>query len=256
VMASAPGDCARPTPVAALLPEVPVREPCRLEHGAGSSTTTHLFCGYLGADGRFAPLARSLPRLLCVRTSERGVAIEVPGGDVQAIDERSPTGRSLETSLRCAVDEATHRRAGALSMLARLSELFFVQVLRSYMEHAELAQEGWLAGLRDPYVGAALQLVHGRPEHPWTVEALGRAVGLSRSAFGERFTRLLGQPPMRYLAAWRMHVARNLMRDPRLGLADVAARVGYESEAAFHRAFKRDRGEPPAAWRRRELPHA
>jgi len=111
-------------------------------------------------------------------------------------------------------------------------------------------EKGWLAGLRDRFVGRALSLLHARPAHPWTVEALGREVGLSRSALAQRFTGLLGQPPMQYLARWRLQLAARQLRGGDVPLAVVAEDVGYESEAAFNRAFKREFGVPPATWRR------
>lgn len=253
VMASAPEQREQAVPVVALFPSEPVALPCQLDHGDGAETTTRLVCGYLKGDEHFGPLARALPPLLCVRTGDGSASIETLDGGVHAIERESPTGAWLETSLRYAIQEVGGGRAGAESSLSRLAELLFVQVLRTYMERASLEDGSWLAGLQDVYVGKALALLHERPDHAWTVEELGREVGLSRSSLGERFARQVGQSPMRYLAAWRMQVARQLMRDPRLGLSEIASRVGYESEAAFHRAFKRHVGEPPAAWRKRHV---
>lgn len=253
VMASTLEARTEPTPIAAMLPRAPVALPCQLAHGDGSETTTRLVCGYLQGDEQFTPLARALPSLLCVRTGDHGAAIETLDGDVQELQRESPRGAWLEMSLRYAMQEAGEGGVGAESSLARLTELLFVQVVRSYMERSELEQGSWLAGLKDVHVGKALALLHERPDHDWTVDELAREVGTSRSSLGQRFGRCLGQSPMRYLAAWRMQRARTLMRDPRLGLAEIATRVGYESEAAFHRAFKRHTGEPPATWRRRHV---
>lgn len=253
IMASDARHSDDPTPVAGLLSHVPQGEPCQVAHGDGSRTTTRLVCGYLRGDEHFGPLARALPSMLCVETSQDGVSIRTADGGLHSVDRDSPTGAWLETSLRYAVHEAGAGRAGAVSMLARLAELLFVQVLRSYVESAELGPGSWLAGLRDVHVGKALELLHEHPDRAWTVEELGKEVGLSRSALTQRFADTLGESPMRYLTAWRMQLARRYMRDPRLGLADIAARVGYDSEAAFNRAFKRDSGDPPATWRKRHL---
>lgn len=259
VMADAVQEAPAPTPVSALLPLQPQALPPRVEHGGGGERTL-LVCGYLSGEDRFDPLVRSLPSALCVRTGSTGAKIETHGSSVAAAPVGDGAGHRPEvtdtwlvTSLQYAVHEATAARPGATSMLGRLAELLFVQVLRTQMERLERFDGGWLGGLRDPHVGRAIALMHERPADDWTVDALARQVGLSRSALASRFAQWLGQPPMRYLASWRMQLARRYMRDPRLGLAEVGERVGYASEAAFHRAFKRHVGEPPARWRSRVL---
>src|SRR5204862_2845080 len=128
--------------------------------------------------------------------------------------------------------------------LARLSELMFVETIRRHLETLPDAETGWLAGLRDPLVGHALSLLHGDPAAPWTVESLARAVAISRSVLAERFALMVGQPPMQYLALWRMQLASRLLADGG-SLAAVAEAIGYESEAAFSRAFKKLVGESP-----------
>ena len=135
-------------------------------------------------------------------------------------------------------------------MLAKLSELMFVEAIRRYLETLPPAETGWLAGLRDPVVGQALAALHGEPATGWTVESLARAVGVSRSVLADRFAEMVGQPPMQYLALWRMQLASRLLLEGE-PVAGVAAAVGYESEAAFSRAFKKLLGVPPATWRRR-----
>jgi transcriptional regulator GlxA family with amidase domain len=135
-------------------------------------------------------------------------------------------------------------------VLAKLTELLFVESLRRYVEGLPQEQTGWLAGLKDPFVSRALSLLHGRVAQERTVDNLGREVGLSRSALADRFTRLIGEPPMRYLARWRFQVAAHQLRNSDTPLARIAEQVGYESEAAFNRAFKRSFGAPPATWRR------
>jgi transcriptional regulator GlxA family with amidase domain len=141
-------------------------------------------------------------------------------------------------------------RPGSETVLAKLSELLFVEAVRRYAETLPEGQTGWLAGLRDTHVARALALLHREIARIWTVEELGREVGLSRSALADRFLRLIGMPPMHYLANWRMQVAMEKLRNSNASLAQVATTVGYESEAAFSRAFKNTVGTAPATWRR------
>jgi AraC family transcriptional regulator, alkane utilization regulator len=124
-----------------------------------------------------------------------------------------------------------------------------VEVLRRHMQQLPSGHRDWLAGVKDPEVGRALRLLHARPQHQWTVEDLAREVGVSRSGLAQRFAELTGEAPMRYLAGWRMQLAKHLILQADLSIAEVADRVGYESEAAFNRAFKRHVGTPPVAWR-------
>ena len=135
-------------------------------------------------------------------------------------------------------------------MLAKLSELLFVEAMRRYAESLPAGQQGWLAALRDPQLGRALALMHAEPARAWTVDELAREVALSRSALGERFAELVGEPPMQYLTRWRLALAAQSLRAGGEAVARIAERVGYESEAAFNRAFKREFGSPPAKWRR------
>jgi transcriptional regulator GlxA family with amidase domain len=135
-------------------------------------------------------------------------------------------------------------------MLSRLTEIMFLNIVREYMQQLPPGEIGWLAGIQDPHVGKALRLMHAEPARRWTVEQIAHDVGTSRSALAERFTELLGEAPMHYLATWRIHLARQLLCEPARSIPDIAVRVGYESEAAFCRAFKRLVGTPPAAWGR------
>jgi len=151
---------------------------------------------------------------------------------------------------RQVVEESQARRVGADSVLTRLAELMFVEVLRRYVETLPPEQRGWLAGLRDDAVGRALGLLHGDPAHPWTLDELAAGVAMSRSAFADRFTTLVGQPPMQYLAQWRMQLAARRLATGSAKVAAIAETVGYESEEAFSRAFKRLMGVSPGAWRR------
>ena len=198
--------------------------------GASESGTT-LVCGFIGVDVRpFNPLLATLPRLL-----------HLPGAG----------GRS-EQFAQLAAEESALKRPGAEALLERLSEMMFVDAIRRHVEQLPEQSTGWLAGLRDRFVGRALALLHDRPAAEWTVEELSRQVGLSRSAFHERFVELIGQPPIQYLTQWRMQAASRLLRDTRASVASIAMDVGYDSEAAFARAFKRAAGAPPAAWRRQQ----
>ena len=190
-----------------------------------------LVCGYLACDARpFNPLLAALPRV--IRVSER------EGGAIGAF-------------LAFAVEESRQPRIGGECVLGRLSELMFVDVVRRYLETLPADRTDWLAGLRDPFVGRALAALHGDPARDWTLESLCREVGLSRSALAERFTQFVGQPPMQYLASWRMQLAAIRLRGGTESVAEVAELVGYESEAAFSRAFKRAVGTSPGAWRNR-----
>jgi AraC-like DNA-binding protein len=206
--------------------------PFYYREGSETGDEIQLVCGFLGCDARpFNPLLSTLPAM-----------IHVHG----ATDDSG-----LGQFIRVAIHESSQKRAGGECVLARLSELMFLEVVRRYLEALPEEQTGWLAGLRDRHVGRALSLLHGDPAHPWTLEALSQRVGLSRSALADRFTHFVGQPPMQYLASWRMQMAAGLLAGSHMSVAGVALAVGYDSEAAFSRAFKKAVGEPPAAWRRR-----
>ena len=136
-------------------------------------------------------------------------------------------------------------------MVARLAELFVAQAMREYVERLPAGAKGWLRGLADPAVSKALSIIHTRYAEELDVEGLAREAGVSRTVLGERFAELIGEPPMRYCARWRMRIAANMLRDGKQNTANIAYSVGFNSEAAFNRAFKREYGEPPATWRRR-----
>jgi transcriptional regulator GlxA family with amidase domain len=156
----------------------------------------------------------------------------------------------LATTLRHTIEQADATDPGSSAMLARLTELLYLDVVRRYMQQLPPGRMGWLAGVKDPEVGRALRLLHARPDRPWTVDDLAHEVGVSRSGLAQRFTELIGEAPMRYLAAWRIQLAKHLLLQAALPIAEVADRVGYESEAAFNRAFKRHVGSPPVTWRK------
>ena len=224
----------QPTPLAKDAPANRTRRPVGGQLpvaivGGGSGDAVHLMCGFIGWDARpFNPLLATLPRMIHVR-----------GGG----------GGLLEHLMRAAVTETAERRPGGETVLARLSELFFVEIVRRHIATLPPEQTGWLAGLRDDFVGRALALLHDRPADDWSLDALASAVGLSRSALAERFMHLVGVPPIQYLTRWRMQLAASLLAGGTASVAEAAVVVGYGSEAAFSRAFKKLVGVPPAAWR-------
>jgi len=202
-----------------------------LNETAGGPESCHFVCGYLGCDLRpFNPLIESLPRLFAAHASTASQAW-------------------LSSLLRAAVDETDDDGAGREILLAKLAELIFVDVLRKYVSEVEGHSRGWFSGLRDRHIGGALRLIHGRPAQNWTLDSLSREVGLSRSAFADRFTAYVGSPPIEYLVRWRMQLAAKLL-DEGVDMAEAAAKVGYSSPATFNRVFKRFVGATPGAWRR------
>lgn len=218
----------------------------------GGGTKSRFICGYLNCDQRFNPLVSALPTMLVVRSSNDYAAVEaVDHNGTHPAQVPQGSGTWLSTTLKFTIHEARAARPGNAAMLGRLTELMFVEILRQYMQQLPAGQRGWLAGLNDLHVGKVLRLMHANPAHDWTVTELAREAAISRSALAERFTELIGESPMRYLAGWRVQLAKQLLREGDSGIAEIAARVGYESEAAFNRAFKRNAGFPPAAWRKR-----
>jgi AraC-like DNA-binding protein len=206
--------------------------PICLSLQGGGPETAALICGFLGCDARpFNPLVAHLPRVL-----------HVPGSG-----ERDSTLRRL---VELALAESRAPGPGSASVLARVSELLFVEVVRHHVAALPAEGVGWFAGLRDEAVGRALQKLHQRPEHPWTLDELAREVAVSRSVLAERFGQLVGMPPIQYLARWRIQLAASLLRTGQSSLAEIAARVGYGSETALSRAFKRCVGVAPAPYRR------
>jgi AraC-like DNA-binding protein len=202
------------------------------EIGDGRGAHSRFVCGFLGCDRQpYNPLLGALPRTLAIRGPKNGANLI---GDL----------------IRFAIVEGEAQRAGAESILAKLSELMFVQALRQHIETTPEGERGWLSGLRDRHVGAALALIHGKPAEDWTLDRLAREAGLSRSAFAERFAHYVDESPMRYLGRWRMQLAARALERPGVSIAQAAAEVGYQSEAAFNRAFKKLVGAPPGEWRR------
>ena len=199
----------------------------------GGGETTRFVCGYFGCERHADRLfLAGLP--LMIRINLRG----------------DPAGKWLESSVQHLVAEVESGRPGGQILLSKMAEALFIETLRRYMNDLPPEEAGWLAGARDPVVGAALAAFHRQPEHHWTLEELAAEGASSRSVLAERFVRLLGEPPLTYLARWRLHLAARLLQRTRRTVLDVASTVGYESEASFNRAFKREFGVPPGQYRR------
>jgi AraC-like DNA-binding protein len=247
VMASAPGlrgpaqnkafyHAPRPVQLPYVLDmHMPDVTTAKLEGGGRERAT--IVCGFLGLDARpFNPLLAALPRVL-------HLPHRVTGDDAV-----------LTSFLRTAVAESNQKRPGGEAVLERLSEMLFVDALRRYVDALPVEHTGWLAGMRDPIVGRALSILHQRPSHAWTLEELSGEAGMSRSSLHDRFVHFIGQAPMQYLTCWRMQLAAGRLRDGDAKVMEIALDVGYESEAAFSRAFKRIVGASPGAWRREKRP--
>lgn len=207
-------------------------ELAQIDFGAGEAVLSRFVCGYLATAVRVHPLLEVLPRLLVTSVRHR------------------PCAEWVESSFRYAARAYAQREPGAQEILARLSELLFVQAVREHIDSLPPEATGWLAALRDPPLARALAALHARVAHPWTTELLAEEALLSRSSFAERFTRTLGMPPMTYLTRWRMLTAAQRLTDTRASIAQIAAAVGYESESTFSRAFVREMGVSPGVYRR------
>ena len=198
----------------------------------GGGELTRFVCGYMACEPRLSHVFLSgLPPLFKVRIRD------------------DASGRWLENSIRFSVNQADTPRAGGEAVLAKLSEVLFVETLRGYIANLPPEQTGWLAGARDSEVGKTLALIHRNPAHPWTLVSLAKEVGVSRSVLAERFRHYLNEPPMAYLTRWRLQLGRQMLSSTNYTVAQIAAEVGYESEAAFNRAFKREFAIPPARFR-------
>lgn len=206
--------------------------PYYIEQFGGGPDDTRMICGFLGCDvAPFNPVLQALPRL-----------VHIPDGYASG-------DGWLSSLIRAIMKESRQGRVGAGSVLSSLSELLFVEVVRRYMESLPGDATGWLAALGDRHVGRAIRLLHEDPKRPWTLEGLARQVGVSRTVLVNRFTEHLGVAPMTYLCNWRMQIAAGMLSNGGASLAQVADAVGYGSEAAFSRTFKRVTGIPPGAWR-------
>jgi AraC-like DNA-binding protein len=220
-----------PFPNYGISAKVKSRDLSPLRAGGGGETSRFV-CGYMSCDPYLSrPILSGLPSVFKVNV------------------RTDRAGHWLESSIMHLVDEAASGRVGSEAMLAKLSEALFVDTLRRHVAGLPEQQMGWLTGARDPIVGKSLGLLHSRVAHPWTIADLADEVGISRSALVERFTRYLSEPPMTYLTRWRLQLAARSLENTSRGVAEIAADVGYESEAAFNRAFKREFGQPPGRYR-------
>jgi AraC-like DNA-binding protein len=233
VVSSAPGMRAEPNFDVHRRPQDANALPFTLRTGGDGPSDTHLICGFFSCDARpFNPLLNSLPRF--IRFGR---------------DASQASHSLIDQFIRFATVEMGNKRAGSQSILNRLSELMFIEIIRLHMDQLAHNNTGWLAGLRDPLVGRALTLLHARPAHAWTLEQLASEAAASRSALADRFAHLVGCPPIQYLTQWRMQMAAKRLADRSVRVAVVAHEVGYESEAAFSRAFKKFVGQSPSQWR-------
>lgn len=228
-MSSAVG--VRPVSAGALMQPATDGGLIRIVHGGGG-TRTRLYCGFLGTNTVNPPIADVLPSALTIPVKEGAAA------------------QWIESTFRFASQELARARSGGPAVVARIAELLFIEAVRLHIASLPEDRRGWLAGLRDPMIGRSLALLHGRKSHRWTVTELAREVGASRSAFADRFTQLIGEAPIRYLARHRLRDAAQQLRESADSVTSVALDAGYESEAAFTRAFKREFGASPAAWRK------
>jgi len=221
----------RPFPNYGITPKIKARDLTPLRAGGGGAISKFV-CGYMSCDPHLSrPILNGLPSVFKVNV------------------RTDSSGNWLESSILHLVDEAASGRVGSEVMLAKLSEALFVDTLRRYVDGLPEQQSGWLAGARDPVVGKSLALLHGRVAHPWTIADLADEVGISRSSLVERFSRYLTQPPMTYLTRWRLQLAAESLQKTSRGVVEIAADVGYQSEAAFSRAFRREYGQPPGRYR-------
>ena len=231
VMSSAPGMRAEPDLAVYTRPNNR-RLPFGCHQDGPGPEEGHLVCGYFGCDARpFNPLLEALPRMLHAQMS-------------------AASQSWLSNLLLVGVEESELGSAGSETMLAKLAELMFVEVVRTHIAGLPENSCGWLSGLRARHVGHAMRLIHGHPAREWTLELLAHEVGLSRSVFADRFAHYVGVSPMHYLGRWRMQLAARRLEIPGVSVAQVGAEVGYESESAFNRAFKKYVGTSPGAWRR------
>lgn len=224
-----------PVEAASLIRKVGETDMAQIDFGTGRQIKHHFVCGFLSTPVREYPLLTALPPMLVANVRGR------------------PCAEWAESSFRYAAWEHAERRTGSQEILARLSELLFAEAVRGYVEQLSGDATGWLAALRDPPLARALAALHARPMHPWTTEGLAEIASLSRSAFADRFTCTVGVPPVSYLTRWRMLLAGQRLRESSETIAQIAETVGYQSESTFSRAFAREMGVAPGAWRTRSV---
>jgi AraC-like DNA-binding protein len=219
-----------PVRAADLMRQSPDGGLLKIRYGGGNEPTS-IICGFLGTQDSFNPLLATLPRVLSLDIS------------------KAASRDWVETSVRFAAAELIRGRLASSDVMSRLSEVLLVEAVREYIAMLGDRDQGWLKGLSDSNIGRALALIHGDIAASWSVDTLAKEVGLSRSAFMDRFAQLIGMPPIRYLTVWRMEIAKRHLRDSRMSIPQIAMAVGYESEEGFRRAFKREFEVWPAEWR-------
>ncbi len=222
-------DSAEPASIMNVVPPPPWTEMPILHHGTGGSRTD-IVCGCLySEDPLFDPALKVFPTAIVVR---------MPDG---------PARKWFDASIEYAIEETSG--AGGAIRSTKLPEMLLIEVLRLYLADAPASDRGWLAGLRDPVLAPAMKAIHTAPERKWTVDDLAREAAVSRSSLDGRFRSVLGLSPIRYVNEWRMRVAQDLLATTEVTVASIARRVGYDSEEAFSRAFKRAHGQSPSLWR-------
>jgi AraC-like DNA-binding protein len=232
VISSSPGMRSDPVLDNFRPPDVPNSLPVSFKLDGGGADRGHLICGFLGCDARpFNPLLSALPRMMHMR------------GD--------KNGGWIDRFMKFATMETAEKRVGGASILVKLGEIMFIDLVRNYLANLPENSTSWLAGLKDRHIGRAVSLLHQSPADDWTLERLAKEVGLSRSSLAERLQRHVGHPPMQYLALWRMQIASAKLTDGNTPIVKIAGEVGYGSEMAFSRAFKRAVGMSPSLWRER-----
>ncbi len=228
------GHAPNTTVVATIQLDQEIPTVCQVRHFEGDGAHTTLLCGLFNFDqDNGHPLLQQLPPLIHIGRAA------------------GQTSERLDATLKFLASEAGSSRPGTETMIKRLADILFVQIIRFWVEYQAKASSGWLSALRDPQISAALALIHRCPERAWTVQGLAQEVALSRAAFAARFSNLVGEPPLHYLTGWRLRTAAGLLRRRELGMAEIAERVGYQSEVAFSKAFKRELGVAPGTYRRR-----
>ena len=204
----------------------------KVSRSGGGGEITKFVCGYMVCEPQLSQVfLNGLPSLMKINI------------------RNDASGQWLENSIRYSVGDAGDAQPGGEAVLAKLSEVLFVETLRRYIALLPREQTGWLAGVRDPEVGKALALLHRKPAHPWTIAELAKEVGISRSVLAERFRRYLSETPIAYLTRWRLQLGAQMLKSTGSSVAQIAAEVGYESEPSFNRAFKREFSLPPARFR-------
>lgn len=214
------------------LPEEMVSERYSILRHGGGGAPTRLICGAVRFDH---PAARHLMKLL---------------PQVIYVEASTPEMEAMQSALRLMAAEAKEMKPGGEAVITRLADILIIQAIRTWLERERGSHTGWLGALQDRQIGPAITLIHRDPARDWSVDGLAREVGMSRSAFSARFTEVVGEPPMQYVARWRMQMAHTWLQDDALSVAEISDRVGYSSEAAFRRAFKKFVGQPPGAIRR------